>query len=461
MLYCNYQETAMSKTTHKSITTIEQAIQILAYNEHFWKDFKALPADHKTMNSLADAPYAWTEKQGRLALALLKRYHTLYKKFNIDLSDLLHDPVYQQPFRVIEHVKTVEQYQHEDGRELIDIKFPYNEKLISLLRILKNKKADRFVPATYNGESKKWTMQYTELTCYYATLIAVRYGFKIVTPHILNDFEEIKKEKLAHRPPVITQKNNNIVIENANESLTEWWNTNYKNKKTLHQFDVLKNLSIPSSIPCTVTEKSTLAERIARSMHTSLWINRQQHSRVEFLQALEELDAFPAMVPMSGMLEKFEDVEEFERWYQAFEEMGYSPKQIAWGVSLEDPPSISTSSVRHHEDMWYAGNDNFTYGEESSMEERTLMLERWQKLVSKSKSFKQIDKDTKLVIIRNKIPKTLMKADIKLRCGFALQDTQYWPMHAEPTARVVDKLPKRLYYTSRKPGFLETNIVQI
>ena len=460
MLYCNYQETAMSKTTHKSITTIEQAIQILAYNEHFWKDFKALPADHKTMNSLADAPYAWTEKQGRLALALLKRYHTLYKQFNIDLSDLLHDPVYQQPFRVIENVKTVEQYQHADGRELIDIKFPYNEKLISLLRILKNKKADRFVPATYNGESKKWTMQYTELTCYYATLIAVRYNFKIVTPHILNDFEEIKKEKLAYRPPVITQKNNNIIMENANESLTEWWNTNYKNKNTLHQFDVLKNLSIPSSIPRTVTEKNTLAERIATSMHTSLWINRQQHSRVEFLQALEELDAFPAMVPMSGMLEKFEDIEEFERWYQAFEEMGYSPEQIAWGVTLEDPPSISNSHTTH-EDMWYAGNGDFTYGKESSMEERELMQERWRGLVLQSKSFKHIDKNTKLVIMRNKIPKGLLQSDTQLRCGFALQDTQYWPMHTDSLARVVDSLPKRLYYVSKKPGFLETNIVQI
>jgi hypothetical protein len=76
----------MVKTTHNSITTIEQAIQILAYNEHFWEDFKVHPMDRKTVTSLADAPYAWTEKQGRLALALLKRYHTLFQKYGIDLS---------------------------------------------------------------------------------------------------------------------------------------------------------------------------------------------------------------------------------------------------------------------------------------------------------------------------------------------------------------------------------------
>ena len=170
----------MSKTTNNSITTVEQAIQILAYNEHLWEDFKVHPMDRKTVNSLAEAPYAWTEKQGRLALSLLKRYHTLFKKFGIDLSALILNPIYRDPFRVIDYVKSVEQYQHEDGREMIEVKFPYNEKLISLLRCLKNKKAAGMIAMVYDGESKKWVIPYTELTCYYVTLIAVRYDFKIV-----------------------------------------------------------------------------------------------------------------------------------------------------------------------------------------------------------------------------------------------------------------------------------------
>jgi acid stress-induced BolA-like protein IbaG/YrbA len=460
MLYCNYQETRMSKTTHNSITTIEQAIQILAYNEHFWEDFKVHPMDHKTVNSLADAPYAWTEKQGRLALALLKRYHTLFKKFNIDLSELLQNPVYKDPFRVIDHIKSVEQYQHEDGRELIEIKFPYNEKLISLLRTLKNKKADGLVPMIYDGESKKWTIQYTELTCYYVTLIAVRYDFNIITPNILEDFEEIKREKLVYRPAVIQLKDNEIHIENANENLTEWWNKNYKNKKILHQFDVLKNLSITSLIPAPVAEQSTLVEKIATSMHTTLWIDRKQYSRADFLRSLEELDLFPAMVPMSGMLEQFKEVEDFEEWYRAFEELGYSHSQIAWGLTLEKAPGINTDD-RKDDDMLYSGNADYVYGKDTPVAEREQMRTRWDELALESKVSKHIDQNTKLVILRNRIPRTLMKSGIRLRCGFAMQDTQYWPTNTETLARVVDNLPKRLYYVSRKPGFLETNIVQI
>ena len=449
----------MVKTTHNSIDTIEQAIQILAYNEHFWEEFQVHPMDRKTVNSLADAPYAWTEKQGRLALALLKRYHTLFQKYNIDLSKLLHNPVYRDPFRVIDYVKSVEQYQHEDGRELIEIKFPYNEKLISLLRTLKNKKADKMVPAIYDGESKKWTLSYTELTCYYVTLMAIRYDFKIVTPHILEDFEEIRKEKLSYRPPVIKLKDNEIIIDHANENLTEWWNNNYKDKAMLHQFDVLKNLSLPSVIPTTINESATLAEKIAMSMDTNLWIDSKQYSKKDFLMALKELDLFPAMAPMSGMIEKFEEVEEFEEWYRAFEEVGFRRSQIAWGLTLEAAPSIVPD--KHDTDMWYSGNSDYVYGEKTATADRELMQDRWNDLVLESKSSKYIDTNTKLVIIRNRIPRTLMKSKIRLRCGFALQDTTYWPTNTETLSRVVDNLPKRLYYVSRKPGFLETNIVQI
>lgn len=111
--------------------------------------------------------------------------------------------------------------------------------------------------------------------------------------------------------------------------------------------------------------------------------------------------------------------------------------------------------------MLYSGNTDYMYGKDTAATEREQMRDRWDSLALESKVSKHIDQNTKLVILRNRIPRTLMKSGIRLRCGFAMQDTQYWPMHTETLARVVDNLPKRLYYVSRKPGFLETNIVQI
>ena len=59
--------------------TINEALKILAYNDFLWAEapntlIKPHPKDHETVRSLAESQYAWTEKQARLALVILKRY---------------------------------------------------------------------------------------------------------------------------------------------------------------------------------------------------------------------------------------------------------------------------------------------------------------------------------------------------------------------------------------------------
>ena len=61
--------------------TINEALKILAYNDYFWANpsmigntavIKPHPKDQETVRSLAESQYAWTEKQARLALVILK-----------------------------------------------------------------------------------------------------------------------------------------------------------------------------------------------------------------------------------------------------------------------------------------------------------------------------------------------------------------------------------------------------
>ena len=62
--------------------TINEAVKILAYNDYFWSNgpktpmlkVNPHPKDFDTVKSLAEAQYAWTEKQGKLAVVILKRY---------------------------------------------------------------------------------------------------------------------------------------------------------------------------------------------------------------------------------------------------------------------------------------------------------------------------------------------------------------------------------------------------
>lgn len=445
----------MRKTTNISITTIEAAIRVLAYNDHFWEGFHSHHKDRSTVSSLADSPYTWTEKQAKLAVVILKRYHTLFQKYKIDLSDLLKNPIYESPFRVIDYVKSINVYPSEElQKDVIEIKFPYDEKIIKLVRCLKNNKTQNLLPMNYDGESKRWIIPYTEITCYYATLIAIRYDFKILNTVLLDDYEEIKNEKLSYKVPSIKFENNELSIVNSNENLTGWWKE-YQKKNILHQFDVIKNLQIDSLIPKLDLTNNKLSEKIALSMKTDLWIDRSKYSKVEFLKTLEDLEMFPAVAPISGVLETFQQVTDIEAWYEAFDKIGYDKNEIAWGVKLEEPPSIDN---RHDDkDFFFAGAADYVYGEKTPMADRELMEDRWFNIVLESKASRYVDENTKIIIIRNRIPRTLIKSKVKVKCSFALQDTVFWPTSSESIKRMVDNLPKRLYYVSTKPSF-ETDI---
>ena len=114
--------------------TVNEAINILAYNDFFYQDslktrITPHPKDRETITSLAEAQYPWTEKQAKLAVILLKRYLTKFQKHGLDIKKLLDTPIYEHPFRKIDWEKCIEKYIDENNENLIEVKFPYNKKL--------------------------------------------------------------------------------------------------------------------------------------------------------------------------------------------------------------------------------------------------------------------------------------------------------------------------------------------
>ena len=424
---------------NKTVKTVEEAIQILAYNEHFWDGFGPHAKDVKTIKSLAEAPYAYTEKQGKLAVALLKRYHTLFQKYNIDLTHLFDRPVFREPFRVIDYAKSIERYT-EDDRDWIEMKFPYDSKIIELIRSLKEK-TDRMVPAIYHGEQKKWQIACTEITLYYCVLIAVRYDFKFVTPEILDDFEEIKKEKLSYKPTVAKLRDGSIVLDNAAQSLTDWWQENYINKNFIHQCDVLKELEIENTINFETTEHSTLADRIAICKGRELIVDRNKWTKTEFINALEQLQSLPAIVVMGNELTDYREVKEVLDWCEAAKSVGFQTEQLAWGFTVDDAPDWRRSQTK---------DTNFTFRDpypvEAPEHKREEMYDRWNELQIHSRANRHVDQNTKIIFVRTRLPRTLIKSGIKPKSVFTVFDTALWPTATETMGRVVDNLPKRIYY---------------
>jgi hypothetical protein len=434
-----------SNTTLRKLESMEAALKILAYNTGgVFQNSGVHDKDFKTIQSLADAPYAWTEKQGSLATMFLKRYKTLIDKFGFDTDELINNPRYDQPFRVISFEKSIDTFTAEDGREVLEMRFPYNEKIIALIRCLK-KKTQELVPMLYDGETKKWTMNYTDTVAYYATLVAVRYDFKILNTKILDDYKEIAQEKKKYLPVVAEIDCNSIRLINASDSLVEYWQEHCQSLSYIQQRDLLKQFNI-SHARNTSTPAATLAEKIAYSMDINLYVDRKVYDKKKLLEAVIELGDLPALCPFSGDVQSGAEIALFRDWLQAFDSVGISRDTISFGFEFDPPIAIGDPELEQFPSA------NFVYGADSSMEERAKIYADWKEMHQLSISNRKITAATKIIFVRNKIPRTLLKSGIRPKVAFMLQDYPTWPLSTNTLDRLVESLPKRLYYMSQKPS---------
>jgi hypothetical protein len=425
--------------------TINEALKILAYNDYFWPDHRTNqinphPKDRETVRSLAESQYAWTEKQARLAVVILKRYLSKFQAHQMDIKSLLDNPVYEDDFRVISFDKSIEKYTDEDGVDKIELRFPYDKKIIQLIRCLKDKRDLPGMYALYAGEDKKWTFLHTDVTAYYLTMIAVRYDFKFVTPELLDDFDAVRKQIVGHRQPTARQTEDGIIIDNAPESLTEHWAENISKLPLLQQVDALKNFSI-SSTGISVSSKSKLAGRIAHHEYHKLWINSVACTKQEVVQALLELDAFPLLMPCHSDVHEEQEIKEFWDWLKIFESHGIDMmKQCAWGFDLKEP-------VYRKEDRGYSART--TVIDDKKPRE---FFENLYELHQMSKQFKFIDDTTKIIFVRNRIPRALIKSKVKPRASLIALGGGYYATGTDNLKRLLENLPKKLYYSDHQPS---------
>jgi hypothetical protein len=424
--------------------TINEALKILAYNDYFWHHgpktpntkINAHPKDYDTVRSLAEAQYAWTEKQAKLAVVILKRYLTKFQSHGLDIKKLLDIPIYDQPFRVISFQKSIEKFIDENEEEKIEIRFPYSKKIITLIRILKDKKLPIRGFSHYDGDQKKWIFAQTDVTTYYLTLIAIRYDFEFITPNLLDDYYEVRNEIKNFKQPSAKLVGEDIIIENATESLDEYWNKNLKEQKPLIKLDSLKNFGI-STKGIHLKSLTELGGKIARSNKTKMWIDKNEYSRDQLFAGLLELDCFPIVMPVSGDPNTSEDAEEWDHWLNTFRNHGIENNHLAFGFDIKEPK-------RRNEDYVY--NDNIV-GKMSDYKFETL-----NEIYQISKQFKYVDGETKILFVRNRIPKTLIRSKIKPKASLVALGGGYYTAGSENLKRFLDNLSKTMYYNDHRPS---------
>ena len=426
--------------------TINEALKILAYNDYFWSDpkkahIKPHPKDYETVKSLAESQYVWTEKQARLALVILKRYLTKFQAHGMDIKTLLDKPEYEDDFRVISFDKVIEKYTDEDNIDRIEMRFPYNKKVIQLIRCMKDTRDLPGMYALYDGEKKTWTFLHSDVTAYYLTLIAVRYDFKFSDDRLLNDYEEIKKEIIGHRKPTARLIAGEVVLNNAPESLQEYWDKNLKDKTTLTQIDSLKNFSI-STNGMNVEADTTIGHKIAHNNYHKLWVDSTSFSKSDVVKGLLELDCFPLMMPVSGDIHMQDDVRDFWEWLNAFKANGIDIlNDCSWGFDVKEPV--------YAKDYNESKNQRSTLINNSSSQD---FFENLYELHQMIKQFKLISDNTKIIFVRNRIPRALIKSKIQPKASLVALGGGYYSTGTDNLKRMLEHLPKKLYYSDHQPS---------
>lgn len=148
-----------------------------------------------------------TEKQGSLALKIIKKYHkVLTADTKINILQFLNNPVYKNPFRQPKNVKRISLSNYKDERIIgksIKVEFPYNDNHISLIKENRSVLGVSF----WSKEEKAWFFNLCEENIIFLTNLAEKENFECDEEflQISQSYQEILQTIDQHVPTLMLE----------------------------------------------------------------------------------------------------------------------------------------------------------------------------------------------------------------------------------------------------------------
>jgi hypothetical protein len=346
---------------------------------------------------------ALTANQATLLMKILKEKKNIVNEIS-DHSYLIENPVFKYPFRTVDMTKTISLITYSN--ELcISIKFPYDRKMrdtvVGLVR-------GRY---GYNKNSRSYVYPFS-IENLYNILIndnIRNYGFDIheSIKNLYEKITKIKDEAELHKP--LLDYNEDLVVKNSNKLVTKYFEDNKKE-------NILHNLFLGKTIGLTPGKK--LIEKI-NSMNFDTKI-------VEIL--LDDHHRFAPAVNST-----------FDR--SAVVNFLKSVEQYPILFILEDDQRLHNSLSNWHRLLSNVGIEN----SEISVLSRSADNQNFNTYIKDHQLNNLVADETKVVFIKNKIPKVLYKIDFKPKIVVSMS-TFY--VHFS-TQRMLDSHPFIMFYTDQ------------
>lgn len=377
------------------LTTIEDLI-LHIYDPMNGFDRKALPSrDRSILFSMASQlkkPLALTEKQAILAVKIINENKHLYERIE-DLNSLLANPLYKYPFRSIDSSRKI--FILKDN--MIAIKFPFDNGLNKLLDKIQGRKQ-------YNIEHRCHVYRLTEDNIRIIMTLFQNRDF-IIDKKIQewsNEIDAILLYPTSFVPSIKIE--NGVELLNCNSYAQDYFDKNKTGNlvndlflaKSMKLFfrdqivDLIQSLDISE-----ITKKYLLNNSNAVTVST--------YSKNDIAMLTHEVNSYPILV-----LADDNDVE-FTAWVASF--IQYGVKQSEMSVLFRSDKNVAFNE--------YVKNQQLN---------------------------NLVDDNTKVVFIKNKMPKILYKLDFKPR--IVISNSTFFVHYT--SQKVVDSHPAVLYYTEKQ-----------
>lgn len=369
--------------------------------------------DSTILSSLADQiaynANQLTEKQGHLALRILNKHRTELRPSVPTIDDILDNPKWKNPFRVISQQKHISIIKGDfDGvtKTAITVAFPYNDQLVETMR-KRNHDVHQLHKGTWDGNIKKWVYSLTETNIEWigTTFLPQEFSADSQFMELYRSVTEIFLDIETHLP-MLVQTDTGFSLKNCHKNIPQPTTTNlvealfWAREYGINTWDDTIDEQLKSEVnPVTRTILSLSSKK-----HP--WVD----SGVYQIEAFTDLLACggPAMVIVPGGSE----LEMVKNW----SEFAYS-----LGVKSED------MSV-----MFRLPNEQSDFNQ--FVKDRDLNG--------------PVTDTTKVVFVSTKITKPLIKSGVKFNTVINLGYYNY--MHFTMST-VVDNARNLVYYSSKAP----------
>ena len=393
---------------------IEELIQFVTSSGQFL--FNRFPTsslglnDYKILESISTRLYyngdRLTEKQAVLVIKLLKKNRDAIRPHVPSIDQLLANPQWQHPFRIIPTVKKLS----IEGSSIF-VEFPYEEELVQALRS-RNQDVHPIHTGAWDHEAKKWKFQLTETNIEWLGNYLMPKGFEAD-----DKFRELHADimdvilNLEDRLPMVVQTPDGFAINNAHPKVPQPESTNlaevlfWARDYGITTWDDSIGTRIKSELH-PVTYK-ILSAGIKRP-----WINSLENGLEGFADTLKY--GGPVLIIIPGGSE----LESVVKWTTFATLIGIKPEHISVMFRLPNEQADFNTYVR---DM----NLN-----------------------------SPIDENTQIVFVSTKITKPLVKSGIKFKTVINLGYYNY--LHFSMSAEV-DNAQNLVYYSMKEPNKYNSN----